>query len=146
MVEKKAIRSERLSIDHALHRQLEIGHTAPFMLEGEAKLTIFCCQPGIEAPNIAEMRDYALCSVLLGKETKRLLLILQFDSANVLQDVNLQFLYPADIAEERRVELEKLAKHYAGTRLETYIKHHGKIGRNERCPCGSGKKFKKCCG
>jgi len=21
-----------------------------------------------------------------------------------------------------------------------------KIGRNERCPCGSGKKFKKCCG
>ncbi|MBM1816463.1 SEC-C metal-binding domain-containing protein [Pseudosulfitobacter pseudonitzschiae] len=22
----------------------------------------------------------------------------------------------------------------------------GKIGRNERCPCGSGKKFKKCHG
>ena len=23
---------------------------------------------------------------------------------------------------------------------------HGKIGRNEPCPCGSGRKFKKCCG
>ena len=22
----------------------------------------------------------------------------------------------------------------------------GKVGRNEPCPCGSGKKFKKCCG
>ena len=22
----------------------------------------------------------------------------------------------------------------------------GKIGRNERCPCGSGKKYKRCCG
>jgi uncharacterized protein len=22
----------------------------------------------------------------------------------------------------------------------------GKVGRNERCPCGSGKKYKKCCG
>jgi SEC-C motif-containing protein len=22
----------------------------------------------------------------------------------------------------------------------------GKVGRNERCPCGSGKKFKRCCG
>ncbi|MGB9619884.1 MAG: SEC-C metal-binding domain-containing protein, partial [Armatimonadota bacterium] len=22
---------------------------------------------------------------------------------------------------------------------------HGKIGRNDPCPCGSGKKFKKCC-
>ncbi len=21
----------------------------------------------------------------------------------------------------------------------------GKVGRNESCPCGSGKKFKKCC-
>lgn len=25
------------------------------------------------------------------------------------------------------------------------IRHHKKIGRNEPCPCGSGKKFKKCC-
>ena len=23
---------------------------------------------------------------------------------------------------------------------------HGKVGRNEQCPCGSGKKYKKCCG
>lgn len=23
---------------------------------------------------------------------------------------------------------------------------HGKVGRNDPCPCGSGKKFKKCCG
>jgi len=23
---------------------------------------------------------------------------------------------------------------------------HGKLGRNEPCPCGSGKKYKKCCG
>ena len=22
----------------------------------------------------------------------------------------------------------------------------GKVGRNDLCPCGSGKKFKKCCG
>jgi uncharacterized protein YecA (UPF0149 family) len=25
-------------------------------------------------------------------------------------------------------------------------KNHGKIGRNEKCPCGSEKKHKKCCG
>lgn len=23
---------------------------------------------------------------------------------------------------------------------------YGKIGRNEKCPCGSKKKYKKCCG
>ena len=29
---------------------------------------------------------------------------------------------------------------------ETYIRPHRKIGRNEPCPCGSGKKYKRCCG
>ena len=29
---------------------------------------------------------------------------------------------------------------------ETYIRPDPKIGRNAPCPCGSGKKFKKCCG
>jgi uncharacterized protein YecA (UPF0149 family) len=25
------------------------------------------------------------------------------------------------------------------------VREHGKIGRNDLCPCGSGKKYKKCC-
>ena len=29
---------------------------------------------------------------------------------------------------------------------ETVINAEKKVGRNEPCPCGSGKKFKKCCG
>ena len=24
--------------------------------------------------------------------------------------------------------------------------HHGQVGRNDPCPCGSGKKYKRCCG
>ena len=28
----------------------------------------------------------------------------------------------------------------------TQIHSHGKVGRNTPCPCGSGKKYKKCCG
>lgn len=27
-----------------------------------------------------------------------------------------------------------------------YVRETPKVGRNEPCPCGSGKKFKKCCG
>ena len=26
------------------------------------------------------------------------------------------------------------------------VKSFGKVGRNASCPCGSGKKYKKCCG
>ncbi len=29
---------------------------------------------------------------------------------------------------------------------ETYVREQPKVGRNDPCPCGSGKKFKKCCG
>ncbi len=31
-------------------------------------------------------------------------------------------------------------------KVETYVKDHPKVGRNDPCPCGSGKKYKKCCG
>jgi len=30
--------------------------------------------------------------------------------------------------------------------METFIREMPKIGRNEPCPCGSGKKYKRCCG
>ncbi|MCL2461145.1 MAG: SEC-C metal-binding domain-containing protein [Defluviitaleaceae bacterium] len=29
---------------------------------------------------------------------------------------------------------------------KTYVRETEKIGRNDPCPCGSGKKYKKCCG
>ncbi|MDA2916588.1 preprotein translocase subunit SecA [Nitrospinae bacterium AH_259_B05_G02_I21] len=34
----------------------------------------------------------------------------------------------------------------AGARPQTYRREGRKVGRNEPCPCGSGKKHKKCCG
>ena len=31
-------------------------------------------------------------------------------------------------------------------RVETFVRNERKVGRNEPCPCGSGKKYKHCCG
>jgi tetratricopeptide (TPR) repeat protein len=42
-------------------------------------------------------------------------------------------------------ELSNLAASLSGTSVPTPLTQQ-KIGRNEPCPCGSGKKFKKCCG
>ena len=33
-----------------------------------------------------------------------------------------------------------------GVHIGTYRREEPKIGRNDPCPCGSGKKYKKCCG
>ena len=34
---------------------------------------------------------------------------------------------------------------YGNPKPDTFRRGEPKIGRNEPCPCGSGKKFKKCC-
>lgn len=44
------------------------------------------------------------------------------------------------IPEERRKEL------YREQKLSKTVVKGKKIGRNDPCPCGSGKKYKKCCG
>ena len=44
------------------------------------------------------------------------------------------------LTEEKRKELYKLQK-ASGT-----VRKPHKIGRNDPCPCGSGKKYKHCCG
>lgn len=43
-------------------------------------------------------------------------------------------------SEDERIELEKDYK-----RSKTVV-NEVKVGRNDPCPCGSGKKYKKCCG
>ena len=35
--------------------------------------------------------------------------------------------------------------YYEQKKSGTFVRESGKIGRNEPCPCGSGKKYKKCC-
>ncbi len=44
------------------------------------------------------------------------------------------------LSEERRAEL------YKEQRASRTIRKEAKIGRNDACPCGSNKKYKKCCG
>lgn len=43
-------------------------------------------------------------------------------------------------SEEKRKEIEK---EYKDSKT---VRNEDKIGRNDPCPCGSGKKYKKCCG
>lgn len=44
------------------------------------------------------------------------------------------------LTEEKREEIQKELKD------SRTVRNENKIGRNDPCPCGSGKKYKKCCG
>jgi uncharacterized protein YecA (UPF0149 family) len=46
---------------------------------------------------------------------------------------------------QMRDEMEELRIAKGFPKLIPYRRPYDKIGRNEKCPCGSGKKYKKCC-
>jgi len=42
-------------------------------------------------------------------------------------------------------DFESLENHTSYQEKQPYVREEKKVGRNEPCPCGSGKKYKKCC-
>lgn len=56
-------------------------------------------------------------------------------------------IYKLDINKDKydREKCEKIAVEIAEKRLKRELLNRKKIGRNDKCPCGSGKKYKKCC-
>jgi len=43
-----------------------------------------------------------------------------------------------------KVTFHDIGEHYKEN-IEPYVREEPKIGRNDACPCGSGRKYKKCC-
>ena len=77
----------------------------------------------------------------------RYLIDLSFDSVGNFIKVELKRLTLQDIKPEESDQIYQLGKEVAERRMFQYHQtHKGKIGRNQLCPCGSGKKYKKCCG
>ncbi len=64
-----------------------------------------------------------------------------------IEDITAQFLLKADV--KQNTERQQTLKGVANDGKETVKgtpKRVTKIGRNDPCPCGSGKKYKNCCG
>ena len=68
-----------------------------------------------------------------------------------------EFLFKVQIQKETEFEDEdiiaqpkQMVEHRGDVegsgKSETVRREEEKVGRNEPCPCGSGKKYKKCCG
>lgn len=50
----------------------------------------------------------------------------------------------AAIDNDQMKKLQILAKRYKDAHTQK-VREYKKVGRNEPCPCGSGKKYKNCC-
>jgi preprotein translocase subunit SecA len=58
-----------------------------------------------------------------------------------------QIARPEEIAAKEKARQAKISYSHGGDGGKTPVRRaEKKVGRNEPCPCGSGKKYKKCCG
>ncbi len=133
-------------LNKALIRQKETGHMSPIISFGEVRYCVFMHQPSIKQLCCNEKSDYIYSTILTNDEKDRLWINLFFDSNDNLEDINFYICKYEDVSSERERLLE-LGKHYAESRINSYLRQTGrkKIEPNETCPCGSGKKYKKCC-
>ncbi len=102
---------------------------------------------GISDRNDAsDFRDYALSMMLVNEEPDRAFCVLTFDPQGAMLDVVFETLRPDCVDDDMRDKLKTQGQSRANGFVAKHIQLHGKIGRNEQCPCGSGRKYKKCHG
>ena len=118
----------------------------PFSTFGDVRLTAYAFTPRWPRPPADETRDHARAIMVMHDEPDRVLLELFYDDTGALVDAEWEFLRRADISVFELPELQARGGALREARLKKAIATGGRIGRNEQCPCGSGKKFKKCCG
>jgi hypothetical protein len=138
-------------IKYTLKRQIEnhsyIALCSAGRLPTDLRYTCFINQPGIIIASATEQADYVMSTMLWNGDEDRVLLCLEFDIAEEITNVVFHLYKKDEIPFDRTEELFSQGKERAERRLTAYkLKYGSKIGRNEDCPCGSGKKYKKCCG
>lgn len=99
-------------------------------------VTLVVVPVGID-PDLPSLKRYVALKKYQMRFSEWLLMLVQ-DGAPIHFEI-------LDEAWHRDPRLEQAAQRYAQSRVAQRL-GVGKIGRNDLCPCHSGKKFKKCCG
>lgn len=132
-------------IDNVLAIQKNCRRPRPLTIYGGVNITLICWQDEIVSRDEKLAREHSGASMLLSDDDERLLLEIFYDKFGAIKDIEYQFqkreLFSNDEIEQLQIIAEKIRKR----RLDQEIGQSGKIGRNSQCPCGSGKKYKKCC-
>ncbi len=65
---------------------------------------------------------------------------------NSIQDDVVRYIFRVDIVQPQEEKRKLVENRYAGEGAKKPVRKANKVGRNDPCPCNSGKKYKKCCG
>ncbi len=137
----------RAMIADGIANQLEgnsrLRRQRPFLVAGEQPFTVCTWSPKV--PRIeGEALAYAQSVVAANAGAERLLIELEYDATERLIDVHWQNVSLAGLSTEQLAKAQLRGSIGKQQRVSLARKSH-KIGVNEQCPCGSGKKYKRCC-
>ena len=114
---------------------------------GDVFATVFVRQRGVLQPyDIDEMRERAASLLFALNEPEHVLITMEFDETRRLADFHFERLSPQNYTSAEVERLSALGSDFLQSRVDSHMRTYGKIGRNEPCPCGSGRKYKKCHG
>ena len=133
-------------IKYALVRQKERNYSIPLMAIGEIKYCAFITMSDIIPYTVSEQLDYTYASASRNEKIPVMWISLEYDKQNALVAAQGKKCSLSDLERDEIERIKILGQKKANDWVELYITSHGgHIGRNEYCPCGSGKKYKFCC-
>lgn len=132
-------------INYALRRQREIGRMIPSLAVGEVKYCVFVKTPGILFRTDNEQLDYAYAASSRNVSVPVLWISLEYNNQDILISARGRKCAFSDLKGADIQRIRALGEQKAKDWVQLYKQIHKKIGKNDPCPCGSGKKYKFCC-
>jgi len=133
------------SIDAELEKQPNTKRAQPISTHAGVNLTVVCWKDSYVRPNSAFALEHARVVHLLSDKTRRLLLELSYGDEDILRSITWHWVKLPNIPMVELPRLQAKAEELRNTRIARARAQMGAIGRNDGCPCGSGKKYKRCC-
>lgn len=130
---------------YGLKRQREIHRQVPIIAFGEIKYCVFISIPDIKLLSAKDQLDYVYAIASRNESVPVMMISLQYDSNNLLISTIGNSCSFSDLKESDIERIKALGNEKAKDWVQLAIKKSGKIGANDYCPCGSGKKYKRCC-
>lgn len=132
------------SIENALKENKELKRSRPLSSYGGMEMTQFVWSP--DAPRNAELAiEHTRVVMLADNKAVRRLVEFEYDKDGKLYGAHLRHVTLAGVPDGEVERLRAKGVALQQQRIES-AQAKGKIGRNDQCPCGSGKKWKKCHG
>lgn len=133
------------NIRHCILHQRDTGNSMPIRSIGDVNYCMFVTTPDVHPLSEEFQNDYtyAVASRVPSKTAVRI--SLEYDSWGRLVSASGRECSVLDLAEDKRDRIQKMGEEKAQEWVRRFQLKQGKIGRNDICPCGSGKKFKHCC-